>query len=871
MDWKVIALAGALCTQAFAVEKYEWGNVRFDGGGFVSAVIFHPKEKNLLYARTDVGGIYRYDFSSKTWIPLMDFISENDKGLYGTEAFALDPTDPKRIYVLAGTGYFSNGNTAVLRSTDYGSTWDTSYVEMLAHGNGMGRQTGEKLVVDPNKPNILFCGSRSKGLYKSTDYGKTWTSAYEVALSTAVKSDLNNVNGISFVMFDESQGKNADGSTKTIYIGISQKTENLQVSKDGGATWNTVAGGPANLMPHRAKIVGEDMYITYADGPGPHTVNSGAVYKYNTKSGTWTNITPSDDGEKNECSYGGIAIDPKDSKHIIVSTLGQYTGRHVTKENKDNYGDRIYVTTDGGASWTHGQHYEDVPNIDPNGTAWIPGNAIHWAGSLEINPFNNKEAWVTSGNGIFQTDDITAKVPLWKFQSKGIEETVPLDIVSVPGGPLVTAIGDYDGAVYTDINKSTPRHTPTIGTTESIGYAPLSGSLLRTGVITKYFTYESKNFNVMYRSDDMGATWDSLKTKLKGPLGLVVLSADGKVILHRPDQSANVYRSDDNGATWTTLTTGEQTQYARIVADPKNTDVFYVMNSMGTLYKSTDKGKNFTAQTARLQNEGAGEYYNGGGLIRTVPGKEGHLWVPMDQSQQWLPKGFSENGLAYTEDGGKTWNRCEGASTAIAVGIGKAKEGASYETIYIWGAAKEGDPIGIYRSTDKCKTFERVNDDMHQFGGPGNGNFVQGDMNNFGVVYMSTVGRGLIVGAPEGTKFVIPSPENTVTTDSSKTKDSDTKDSSKDKDSKDSKKSDGILRIELSAAVSMQLENRTLYVNAPAGSRVTLLAVNGHVAMQAVVGKGSAVSLSKLPMGRYIVQLESPSGIRLGQRTVTIR
>ena len=57
MDWKVVALAGVLCTQAFAVEKYEWGNVRFDGGGFVSAVIFHPKEKNLLYARTDVGGI----------------------------------------------------------------------------------------------------------------------------------------------------------------------------------------------------------------------------------------------------------------------------------------------------------------------------------------------------------------------------------------------------------------------------------------------------------------------------------------------------------------------------------------------------------------------------------------------------------------------------------------------------------------------------------------------------------------------------------------------------------------------------------------------------------------------------------------------
>ena len=846
MDWKVIALAGVLCTQAFAVDKYEWGNVRFDGGGFVSAVMFHPKEKNLLYARTDVGGIYRYDFSSKTWIPLMDFISENDKGLYGTEAFALDPTDPKRIYVLAGTGYFSKGRTAVLRSEDYGATWDTSYVEMLAHGNGMGRQTGEKLAVDPNKPNIVFCGSRTKGLYKSTDYGKTWTSAYKVALSSATEGSLNEVNGISFVLFDGSQGKNSDGSTKTIYIGISEKTDNLQVSKDGGATWTTVAGGPANLMPHRAKIVGGNMYITYADATGPHNVYNGAVYKYNISGGTWEDITPSDSVEheqsattyeKDYSPYGGIAIDPKNTKHIVVSTLGKYTGRHVTKDNKDNYGDRIYVTTDGGKSWVHGQHYNDVPNIDANGNAWIAGNAIHWAGSVEFNPFNNKEVWVTSGNGIFQTDNITAKVPLWKFQSKGIEETVPLDIVSIPGGPLVTAIGDYDGAAYSNINKSTPRHSPTIGTTNSLGYAPLAKAFVRTGQVTDYSTGTGITSMVMYRSDDNASTWKKLETTLMGAQGTLAMSADGKVILHRPDNSSDVYRTTDNGKTWSKVTGMDgQSQYARITPDPVNPDVFYLVDQQANLKVSTDGGATFATSGARLQNDAAGEYYNGGGLIRTVPGKEGHLWVPMDQSQQWLEKGFSENGLAYTEDGGKTWNKCEGASTAIAVGIGKAKEGAGYETIFIWGANKSGSAIGIYRSTDKCKTFERVNDDTHQFGGPGNGNFVQGDMNHFGVVYMSTVGRGLIVGAPEGTNFVT-----------------------------------GLERVNVSAGTYLQLEKRTLHVSAPAGSVLKLFAANGRLAFKTEVGVGSAVSLSRLPVGRYIVQLETPAGRTLNRRGVMIR
>ena len=381
---------------------------------------------------------------------------------------------------------------------------------------------------------------------------------------------------------------------------------------------------------------------------------------------------------------------------------------------------------------------------------------------------------------------------------------------------------------------------------ERMAYAPLSGSLLRTGVITKYYTYESKNFNVMYRSDDLGQTWDSVKTELKGGKGLVVLSADGKVMLHRPDQSATVYRSDDNGATWTAVETGTQTQYARIVADPVDPKTFYVMGSMGTLYKSSDAAKTFTAQEARLQNEQAGEYYNGAGLIRTVPKKEGHLWVPMDQAQVWQPKGFTEYGLAYTEDGGKSWNRCEGASTAISVGIGKAKEGSDYETIFIWGAAKSGDPIGIYRSTDKCKSFERVNDDAHQYGGPGNGNFVQGDMNNFGVVYMSTVGRGLVVGAPEGTKFV----EVITPTDP---------------------------RISINSVTmnpgkaTLTQQNRALQINVPSESKLEIVAMNGKTLLTADVNGNRSISLKKIPNGKYIAKVVDASGKLLLKKAIAIK
>lgn len=833
---------------AFASENYVWGNVRFDGGGFVSAVIFHPKAENVLYARTDVGGIYRFDFANSRWIPLMDFIGESDKGLYGTESFALDPTDPKRIYVLAGTGYFSQGRTAILRSEDYGATWDTSYVEILAHGNGMGRQTGEKLVVDPNKPNILFCGSRTKGLYKSTDYGKTWTRVYEIALSSAEGNGLTNVNGISFVLFDGSQGTLDDGSTKTLYMGISATSDNLYASHDGGATWSLVSGGPENLMPHRAKIADGNLFVTYSSSEGPHSVSRGAVYRYAIGSGTWTNITPYQDesttarmGDGSQSAshgFGGISIDPNDANHIVVSTLCYYGGRHLFADGSDGWGDRIYVTTDGGKTWTHGQDYNAGINADANGTAWIPGNAIHWAGSIEFNPFNPQEAWVTSGNGVFQTDDITASVPLWKFQSKGIEETVPLDIVSVPGGPLVTAIGDYDGAAYSDINQSTPRHSPNIGTTNSLGYAPLAGAFVRTGHVTDYSTGTGISSDVMYRSDDNAATWTKLETTLKGSQGTLAMSADGKVILHRPDNSSGVFRTTDGGKTWTDVTGLDgQCQYARIAPDPVNPEKFYLVDAQGYLKLSTDGGATFANAGTRLQNDASGEYYNGGGLIRTVPGREGHLWVPLDQAQVWLAKGYSENGLAYTEDGGTTWNRVAGVSTAIAVGIGKAKEDSDYETIFIWGVAGGADnPLGIYRSTDKGSTWIRINDDAHQYGGPGNGNFVQGDMNYFGVVYMSTIGRGLVVGAPEGSIVPIPS----------------------------------IVPV-WNSAVSMRLSARSLYVNAPAKSTLLLFNANGKLCLKRDVGANANVSLARLSSGKWLAKVVSASGKTLSAQMLSLR
>ncbi|HRS18128.1 MAG TPA: hypothetical protein P5243_01390, partial [Bacteroidales bacterium] len=148
-------------------DTYTWSNLPLGGGGFVSAVIAHPKTQNVIYARTDVGGAYRWVNVTKTWVPLNDWCSIDELGLLEIESLALDPNNPAKLYMLAGTSYFNNGKTAILISNDYGATFTVVDVsnQFKAHGNGMGRQTGEKLAVDPKNSNILFCGTRRDGLF----------------------------------------------------------------------------------------------------------------------------------------------------------------------------------------------------------------------------------------------------------------------------------------------------------------------------------------------------------------------------------------------------------------------------------------------------------------------------------------------------------------------------------------------------------------------------------------------------------------------------------------------------------------------------------------------------------------------------------
>lgn len=700
-----LSLPGAAAGRS--ASGYTWDSVPIGGGGFVTAVIASRSEPGVVYARTDVGGAYRWSPDGQRWHALLDWVGEDQTGFLGIDALAIDPDDAASIWLLAGIAYLNGGRTAILRSRDHGKTFDIVDVgkQFKTHGNGFGRQNGERLAVEPgSKGQRLVLGSRRDGLFASKDGGRTWERSAQLGVTTTP----NDV-GLNIVLFDPAGA--SDGRLR-LFVGVSRHTgvgPNLYRSDDGGAHFAAVAGTPAGLMPQRAVLDGAGhLVVTWADGAGPHPdsagrepVGRGQVTRLHIASGVWTDITPRGWTRP----FAGVDVAPGDPQRLVVSTINTFL-----PQGDGRKGDRIFLSNDGGASWT------DVVarglRVDAAGVPWLGGHGIHWSGSVAFDPLAPRALWVTSGNGVFRTADIDAAPSTWTFTVTGMEETVPLGLVSMAGMPLVSAIGDIDGFVHDDPARHGRIHQPQIGTTTGLDAAAARpGTMVRVG-------------DAMLVTRDGGASWRRTAA-LAGKRGRVAMSRDGRTLVHTPQGSAFSYRSVDAGASWTRIR-GLEGRDLRALADPVQANVFYAHDGR-VLLASTDGGASFTPR--------AGLPPGAARLLRAMPGRTGELWLPL-----------GDGGLARSFDGGASFTTLAGVGYCAAVGFGKAAPGSSRLAVFIWGGI---DGIrGVFHSADLGASWRRINDDAHQYGGPGDGQFIVGDMNRHGVVYMSTAGRGIVAGRP---------------------------------------------------------------------------------------------------------------------------
>jgi hypothetical protein len=77
--------------------------VKLGGTGYVPGIVAHTGQRGLFYARTDMGGAYRYQATTSTWIPLNGWVPATNGNQLGIETIAVDPRDASRLY-MAGCG-----------------------------------------------------------------------------------------------------------------------------------------------------------------------------------------------------------------------------------------------------------------------------------------------------------------------------------------------------------------------------------------------------------------------------------------------------------------------------------------------------------------------------------------------------------------------------------------------------------------------------------------------------------------------------------------------------------------------------------------------------------------------------------------------
>ncbi|MEV5551910.1 1,4-beta-glucanase [Streptomyces sp. NPDC052309] len=706
-----LAPARARAAENARETPYRWRNVVIGGTGFVTGVLFHPSVRGLAYARTDIGGAYRWDDRAARWTPLLDHLGWDDWNLLGVEAVAVDPAHPDRLYLACGTYAQSwAGNGAVLYSEDRGATFRRTDLTVKLGANEDGRGTGERLLVDPRDGDTLWLGTRHDGLLKSTDRGATWAAADGFPPSPSASGQ-----GVTLLV----------AAGRAVYAGWGDAgggtAPNLYRTTDG-TTWQAVPGQPSGAsakVPVRAAYDRgtRELYVTYADAPGPNGQSAGSVHKLATTTGTWTDVTPARPGGSDTFGYGGVAADARRPGTVVVSTNNRWAAV-----------DTLYRTTDGGRSWTS---LKDTAVLDVSETPYLRWGEDEpkfgwWIQAVAVDPYDGRHIVYGTGATLYGTRDLRH----WAPQIRGLEETSVTQLVSPPAGEAHLLSGSRDiGVMYHERLTASPSRgmaaNPVSGSATGLAQAAARPSyVVRAG----WGDHGNGAF-----STDGGRTWAPFPAQpaiAEDAPGPIAVSADGGVLLwsfvHWDGTKHPAHRSADNGTTWTEVPSFPKG--ATPVADPADPAVFYAYDTdTGTLLASTDSGRTFTARATGLP-AGDAQF-----KLVAAPGRSGDLWL----SAKW-------NGLYRSTDGGLTFTKADSCWASYTLGFGKAADGADYPAIYQVGSTEA--ITAVYRSDDRARTWTRINDDAHQWGWTGE--VITGDPRVHGRVYLATNGRGIQYGEP---------------------------------------------------------------------------------------------------------------------------
>src|SRR3954468_2107644 len=263
---------------------------------------------NVIYAATATGGVWKSTNAGVTWVPVFDSVRTG-----GVGAVAVAPSNPNILWV--GTGESNNmrsssWGTGVYKSTDGGRTWSSA---MLPKSQHIGR-----IVIDPRDPNVvyvaalgpLWASGGERGLYKTTDGGKTWTNTKEISKYTGfgeIAMDPSNPD----VLYAASQMRE-----RREYGFLPAGPESrIYKTTDAAKTWTELKGGlpTGDIGRVGMSVCRSHPNIVYAMVHAKPPANG--LYRSDDAGGSWHLVN---DQNGTAWYYSQVKCDPTDPEHVVT-------------------------------------------------------------------------------------------------------------------------------------------------------------------------------------------------------------------------------------------------------------------------------------------------------------------------------------------------------------------------------------------------------------------------------------------------------------------------------------------------------------------------------------------------------------------------
>ncbi len=657
--------------------------------GRIGDLAVHPQNRSVYFAAVASGGVWKTENSGTTWQPVFD-----SQGSYSIGCVAIDPNNPLIVWV--GTGENNSQRSVgygdgVYKSLDGGKTWKNMGLKNSEHvGN---------IVIDPRNSGVVYVAAQGplwvpggdRGLYKSTDGGKTWKQILSISENTGV-SDLDYDPRNPDVLYASAYQRR-----RHVWTLINGGPESaLYKSTDGGNEWKKLESG----LPKE-----ELGRIGLAVSPANPDVVYAIVEAANKAGGFFRSTDMGENWEKRSGYVSGspqyyqeIICDPKDVNRVYSMDVW------------------MQVTEDGGKTFRKvGEKFKHVDNhalwIDPQDTDYLlsgcdggvyesfdRGATWHFKANLPVTQFykitvDNELPFYNVYGGT--QDNFTLGGPSRTLTVQGITNS---DWFVTLGGDgfepqvdprdpnIIYSQYQYGGLVRFDKRSG---ELIDIQPQPGKGEDPLrwnwdSALLLSPHSPTRLYFAAQR----IFRSDDRGDSWRPISPDLTRQIDRNQLPVMGKVwsidavaknastsfygnivaLSESPLQEGLIYAGSDDGLVQITENGGEN--WRKIEKFPGAPEMTYVNSLLASqhgantvyaafnnhkrgdfkpyLLKSDDRGKSWVSATGNLPERGS--VYS----------------IAEDHVNPNLLFAGTEFAVFFTLDGGKNWVQLQGGMPTIA-------------------------------------------------------------------------------------------------------------------------------------------------------------------------------------------------------------